>query len=1145
MKHLRLRHFLLLVLTLLSAQVAWSQVTTSAMNGIITDKAGAGLPGATVIAVHTPTNTQYVAPTNSEGRFNIQNMRVGGPYTVRITFIGYKDAAREGIFLTLGQNLRLDINLSEATTELSGVTISGRRDPVINSDRTGAATNIQREQIERLPTLSRSFNDFTRLTPQSNGGQSFGGRNGNFNNVTIDGAVFNNSFGLSSTIGGQANSQPISLDAIQEIQVNLAPYDVRQGAFTGAGINAITRSGTNKFSGSAYAFRRNNDLVGSKVRDLDQKFQDFSLWQIGGRLGGPIIKDKLFFFVSLEGERRDDPPAGTGGTVFVANRPGETPAPGAGSNTSAAGAAQLTQLSDFLRTNYNYETGPFEGYQLKTFSNKLSGKLDWNINQKNTFNLKYSYFRSYRDVPPSTSGAPANGRGPTNTNLPFLAAYYRINNNLDSYIGELNSSITSSLSNSLQVGYTRGRDFRESSGGIFPLVDIENGAGQAFTSFGYEPFSANNVLNTDTWQFSDNLTYGVGKHVITLGTYNEFYKFRNGFAPNYYGRYRYASLADFYRGAGADYNPNTGALTPNAFAPDGRAASTYQVQYSLRDGKPVTDFNFADIKAYQLGFYAQDEFNVLTNLKLTGGVRVDVPVVNTDIARNTTVAEQTFRGGEKIFTDQLQKSQLLWSPRVGFNWDVNNDQKTQLRGGTGVFTGRVPYVWISNQASNNGVLFGGYTVQPSSDVAATNPALGVPIPFTSNVDAYRNVPAGLPVGGSYDIAVTERDFKFPQVWRTNLALDQRLPGDVVLTLEGIYTKDINAVYHVNANLPESQLRLSGADNRLIYRSPTSLTTRLAQINSNVATGGAIVMKNTNKGYSYTLTTQLQKTFASGISASLAYNYADARSVNDGGSIANSIWRDRQISADPNEEILSYSNFLQQHRIIGSFSYRKEYLNHLGTTVSAFFDAGPGFRYSYTYNNDLNGDFNNTNDLLFVPRTQADIILRDRTYLAGTPQQVVYTAAQQWADLDAYISQDKYLSKRRGEYAERNGAVTPWAAFVDARLLQDIFTDLGENRNTLQFSVDVFNIGNLLNKNWGVSQAPNRQALLAATGQNFTFAADGRPEFNYNYLTDPQRVVNSDGTVTVTPGVPLTATDRYNTGEGSRWRIQLGLRYLFN
>ncbi|WP_426490563.1 TonB-dependent receptor [Hymenobacter sp. 102] len=1104
----------LVPIAVLAAQLSWAQgSTTSAMNGIITDKAGEGLPGATVIAVHTPTNTQYVAPTNSEGRFNLQNMRVGGPYTIRISFVGYKEAVRENIFLTLGQNLRLDINLSEAEQTLGEVVVSGRRDPVINSGRTGAATNVQREQIERLPTLSRSFDDFTRLTPQANrGGLSVGGRSGQSNNVTIDGALFNNAFGLSSTIGGQANSQPISLDAIEEIQVNLAPYDVRQGAFTGAGINAVTRSGTNKFTGSVYAFRRNENLVGDRVRDLKQAFPDFSLWQVGARVGGPIIKDKLFFFVSAESERRDDP-----GTTLIANRPGETPAPGIGSSTSQASARELTQLSNFLRDQYGYEAGPYENYRLNTYSDKVSAKLDWNINAKNTFNLKYTYLKSYRDVPPSSSGAPSGGRGPSSTNLPFLAAYYRINNNLNSYIGELNSQITSRLSNNLQIGYVGMRDFRESSGGIFPLVDIENGAGQAFTAFGYEPFSANNVLNTDTYQFSDNLTYSLGKHVLTVGTYNEAYKFRNGFAPNFYGRYRFSSLTNFYAAAGYTYDPATGGLTPRTNGANNAAISDYELRYSAL---PNREFPFADIKAVQLGFFAQDEYSVLPNLRVTAGIRADIPIINTDIARNEQAAGLTFRDGVRLETDKVQKTRPLWSPRLGFNWDVNDDQKTQVRGGTGVFTGRVPYVYISNQASNNGVQFGTYR-------STTVPGGGAVV-FSPNVDA--NLPVNAAAAASYNLAVTDPNFRFPQVWRTNLAIDQRLPGDILLTLEGIYSKDINGVYHVNVNLPNSQVRAAGADNRILYRNPAALGTAVNRINTNIT--DAILMKNTKKGYSYTATAQLQKTFDNGLAASLAYNYADARSVNDGGSIAQSIWRDRQISGDPNADVLSYTNFLQQHRVVGSLSYRKEYLGHLATTLSLFMDAGPQGRVTYTYNGDLNGDGQNNNDLIYIPRNQGEIVLRDIT-VAGT----TYTAAQQWSDLDAYISQDKYLSKRRGEYAERNGGVAPWINFVDARILQDVFTNIGNTKNSLQFSFDIFNVGNLINKEWGVGQSANRSGLL--TFSDFE-SGTGKPRFTYPYLVNP---TTSNGVTT--PGTPLSQTFRYNTGEGSRWRMQVGLRYIFN
>lgn len=1120
-----------MLLLLLAAHTGWSQgVTSSAMSGVITDKNGGGLPGATVIAVHTPTNTQYVAPTNSEGRFNIQSMRVGGPYTVRITFVGYQDVTREGIFLTLGQNLRLDVNLSESSTELAGVTVSGRRDPVINSDRTGAATNIQREQIERLPTLSRSFNDFTRLTPQSNGGQGFGGRSTGFNNVTIDGALFNNAFGLSSTVGGQTNSQPISIDAIEEIQVNLAPFDVRQGSFTGAGINAITRSGSNKFTGSVYAFRRNNNLIADRVRDTEQPFADFSLWQVGARVGGPVIKDKLFFFVNVEGERRDDP-SGT----FVASRPGQNTV---GSGVSSARADELSVLSNFLQTQYGYNTGPFENYQLETFSNKLTAKIDWNISDKHRFSFKYNYLKSYRDIAPSASGSITGGRGPSATNLPFQAAFYRQNNNLNSYVADLNSTLSSRLSNTLQVGYTPQRDFRTSSGGIFPLVDIGNGSGQSLTAFGYEPFSANNVLNSDVYQISDNLTYLAGKHVLTVGTYNEAYKFSNGFAQYYYGRYQFANLTNFYAAAGYTYDPTTLGLTPRTNGPLNSAIADYELRYSA---VPDRSFPFAEFKALQLGFYAQDEYSVLPNLKITAGIRADIPMINADLPRNEAVAAQTFRNGEKLYTDQVQKDRILWSPRVGFNYDVFNNQNTQVRGGTGIFSGRVPYVQIGNQASNNGVYFGSYR---ALTIPGTGGNTGIPTrPVVFSPDVNANQPVNATAAASYNLALTDRNFKFPQVWRSNIAVDQRLPGDVVLTLEAMYTKDLNASYYDNANNPEPGFTAAGADSRPMFRNPTAPNSVVNRINPNIT--DAIILRNTSKGYSYNLTAQVQKTFNRSFTASLAYNYADARSVIDGIGQAASSWRDRPVSGNPNAPDMSYSNFLQKHRVVGSASYRREYLGHLGTTLSAFLDFGPGFRTSYVYSGDLNGDGNNANDLIYVPRSQDEIVLQDVSFFANTPQATVYTAAQQWADLDAYINQDKYLKTRRGQYAERNGAQSPWVGFIDARLLQDVFTNIGENKNALQFSVDVFNVANLLNKNWGVAQGSYRTSLLTYQNIATSGANQNKPVFTYPYFVNPTRTVASNGTVTTTPAQTLTESFRYSTGEGSRWRIQLGLRYLFN
>ncbi|WP_375416561.1 carboxypeptidase regulatory-like domain-containing protein [uncultured Hymenobacter sp.] len=1157
---------------LLLPRLGWSQgATTAAMSGVIADAKGEGLPGATVIAVHTPTNTQYVAPTNSDGRFNIQNMRVGGPYTVKVTFVGYQDVTREGINLSLGQNQRIDIQLNDANTQLSEVTVSGRRDPVINAGRTGAATTVQRETIERLPTLNRSLNDFTRLTPQANG-QSFGGRSGSFNNITVDGAIFNNAFGLSPTVGGQAGAQPISLDAIDQIQVSIAPFDVRQGSFTGAGINVVTRSGSNKVSASIYGFGRNQGFVGDQVGDIKSAYPKFDLYNVGFRVGGPIIKDKLFFFVNAESERRNDPPTGN----FTANR--ETTAPTPGGTISNASARDLGILSNFLREQYGYDAGSFENYNLRSNSDKATVKLDWNINSNNRFNIKYNILKSYGDISPSTSGAIAGQRSQSQFGLPFSSSYYTINNNLNSLIAELNSTFGGGkFSNNLTAGYTAFRDFRESSGGIFPLVDIGTSVGlstgtalnginaqNSLTSFGYEPFSAFNILNSDVYQFGDNFTAYLGKHNVTVGTYNEYYKFRNGFAPNYYGNYSFNSLEDFYASAGFNYNRTAGTLSPFASTVTRPGPQRYNLQYSaLPDG----EFPFADITAVQLGLYAQDEWSPLNNLRVTYGLRADLPYLTSDLAQNTSAANLTFRDGVKINTGSVPEKNVLFSPRVGFNWDVNDDRKTQLRGGTGIFTGRVPFVWLSNQASNNGVQFGSFST--SGAVATTTTVNGQPVtnpnasiyPFSPNVDAYR--PQNAAANTAYNLAVTDRDFKFPQVWRTNLAVDQELPGGVIGTLEAFYTQDINAVYHQNVNLPGSEsapfARSVGADSRPIFYSlgaPLTganaglvSTTRNYQIYGPVsaAQGGntaarpnisdAILMRNTNKGYSYAVTGQLQKTFNTGLYASVAYTYSDARSVNDGGSIAQSIWRDRSVSGDPNAEALSYSNFLQQHRVIVSASYRREYLNHLGTTLSLFYEAAPAGRFSYVYSGDMNGDNQTSNDLMYVPRNQSEINLRDIT-LTTAQGGGIYSAADQWTDLNNYINQDSYLSKRRGEYAERNGATRPWQNRLDLRLLQDVFTNLGDNRNTLQFSIDIFNIGNLLNTNWGTSQTANRTNPLTFDGYN----AQGQPVFEYRYLVNPAR--NTDNTVAA--GTKLTNTFRDDTGGiGSRWQGQVGVRYIFN
>ena len=1087
---------LLMTITLALALVGtFAQgVTTATFVGFVKDAKGSALPGANIIAVHQPTGAQYGTLSREDGRFVIPNAHVGGPYKLTVSFIGYENQVKDNLFLELGNATNVDFSLVESGTQLSEVIVSAKLDPVFNSERTGAATNISNQVITRLPTISRSFNDYVRMTPQANG-NGFAGRSDGFNNITIDGALFNNAFGLAGTVGGQTSAQPISLDAVDQMTTSIAPYDVTQGSFTGAGINVVTRSGTNDVTGSVYYFTRNQNMVGNKIDGASNTYNNFSFSNVGFRLGAPIIKNKLFFFANYESEKQTVP-----GTTFSASNGSNS-----GSTVSQVRASTLDSLSNFLQTNYGYNAGPYQNYDLLQNSDKATFKIDWNISNNHKFSIKYNYLKSYKDQVPSSSGNLYGGRSPNQYGLPFLGAYYRINNNLNSVIAELNSTFGTQFSNKFQIGYTAFRDFRgtPNSAGVFPLVDIGNGSGNFLTSFGYEPFSANNILNTNVFQLSDNFDIYKGKHTYTVGTYNEFYHFENGFDPYYYGVYSFNSVADFYASA-------AGTLGN---------IRQYQLGYSTA---PDGSFPLVKVNAYQLGLYVQDKYEVNDRLNVTLGLRGDMPVINSTIAQNTQAAGYQFAEGQQVNTSQVPKSQILWSPRVGFNYDVNGDRSTQIRGGSGVFTGRVPYVWISNQASNNGLLFNSTQYSQANATAAG-------IVFDPSVDAYRpgkgsNPPASS--SPSYNLAVTDHNFKFPQVWRTNIAIDQKLPWGVTGSLDLVYTKDVNAVYHRNINLPDPSFNANGADNRPIYYkafpSATSNSTTNTRLNPNVT--DAILMSNTSKGYSYFVTAQFKKSFTNGLDAMVAYTYTQAQSVNDGGSIAQSIWRDRYISGSPNDNVLSYSNYLLQNRIIASLNYRKEYAGHFATSVGAFYSLSQSGRFSYTYSGDMNGDnTGGNNDLIYIPRDQSEILLIN--------DGATHTVAQQWAELDQYISQDKYLSKRRGQYAERNGGVQPWRGQLDIRVLQDFYVTVGgekKKRNTLQLSLDIFNVGNMINNSWGVYQVPNRTTLLTFKG----YDANKTPQFIFPYLNSNTQT-------------PLTSTFRNDLGLLSRWQMQVGVRYIFN
>lgn len=1094
---------LLLILFLFSFLITpftWAQnVTTSSLSGTVVDEKGIPLPGVTITALHTPTGTNYNTVSRTDGRYNLPNLRVGGPYTITFRFIGFTNYVQTDINLALGQESKINAKILPTSTQLKEVVVTSGQNKVINNSRTGSQEVITRSQIDRLPTINRSIYDYTKLTPTASGGNpatSFGGRNGNGNNLTVDGALFNNSFGLSNTLGGQANSQPISLDAIEQIQVSVSPFDVTQGRFAGTGINTVTKSGTNEFKGSVYLYKRTAGLVGLNTLTTTVAKPTVDYNQRGLSVGGPIIKNKLFFFLSGEQERISDP-----ATFYTALQPGQTP----GGSVSQVTAADLNTLKDFLQTKYGYNAGAYENNQLRTQSDKIAAKLDWNINDNNTLSVKYFYLKSFRDVSPSASGAPTNGRSPSLTTLPFFSSYYTINNNFNIIIAELNTRIGTAFANKLTVGYQALRDFRTSpGGGSFPLVDIQGSASTGnMTSFGYEPFTANNVLNTDTYQFSDNFSIFAGKHEINLGTQNEYNKFKNGFAPNYNGGYRFASLADFYASA------NNGTPT----------ATRYDYRYSaLPDGS----FPFALIKSYTLGFYAQDKWQVKDNFKLTYGLRADIPVYNTQSQQNPNALALTgFRDGYQINSSQFPKTRVQLSPRVGFNWDVRNDGNTQLRGGAGIFTGPVPYVYISNQASNNGVQFGSYSIVPGAGgVLATDPRLV----FNPNVDANR--PANAAANTSYNLVVVDRNFKFPSNFRVNLALDQKLPFGIIGTLEGIYSRDLNAAYQVNVALPSTGAALVGPDNRIRYSNTTTYPFIPAAAGGNTAAKpnvtDAIVLKNTSKGYTYNITGQLQRTFKE-FYFNVAYTYADSRTVSDGGSIAQSTWRDRPVSGDPNADVTSYSNFYQPNRIIASASYRKQYLNHLTTSIGLTYESANAGVVSYVYNGDVNGDGQTSNDLIYIPNSASDIVLvKDNA--ADTR-----TTAQTYAQLSAYINQDPYLSQHKGEYAKRNGLVLPYFQLVNFNFTQDLYQTSGKIKNTLQFEFNIINLGNFLNRDWGNIKFVNRTGILAYKGLD---AATGQPAFSFPYFDN----VNQS---------PLVNSFGNSIGQSSRWQAQFGIRYLFN
>ncbi len=1088
----KLKITLILLSLFIGSVTLLGQVTTSSLSGKITDDKGDALPGATVVAIHVPSGTQYAALCDNSGNYRIQNMRIGGPYKVDVSFVGYSQATYTDIILRLGETYIQNGQLKETTTSLQEVVVTaGLKNSILSSERAGTQTNVNSRDLASLPTISRSIFDFAKYTPQAQG-SSFGGRDGRFNTITIDGAAFNNNFGLSSNPLPGGDAQPIALDAIEEISVSMAPYDVRMSQFTGASINAVTRSGNNKFEGSVYSYIRPESFTGSTVggKEIVGANSRSSL-NFGGRIGGPIIKNKLFFFLSGE-YGKDNVPG-------VSWKPSTDGVSNSDLMISRTRESDMVDVRNYLMENYNYDPGKYKDFNpFKIANTKILARLDWNISKNHKFTIRYNDVVGTSDQQTNAnSGPPNNTRASariSNQSMAFSNAFYGFKNTVRSLTGELNSTFGNRFSNKLLASYTHIQDTRTSPSSIFPFVDIWQDNDQ-YMSFGYELFTFNNDVQNNTLTFIDNLTINLNRHTLTAGASFDRMFFLNSYIREGTSYYRYGSVDDFLNGN-----------DPIGFG------ITYGYNGNDAPGASAT-FGFASL-------YAQDEWQVVPKLKVTYGVRFEYPMYLDKLIGNDAIAALTFYGGEHMDVGTWPKSEPLVSPRLGFNWDVRGDRSLQVRGGTGLFTGMLPFVWFTNQPTNAGVIQSpeigwgpgnanlvGMEFNPDyKQVLASNPTL------------FPTTPGSLPNNST--LTQVGKNFKFPQIWRSNLGVDVELPWNMIFTLEGMYSKDINAVQQVNINQDNPTGVLYGPDNRYIWRDVDPNDPAEAKVVNTVA--AATELRNTKQGYQYSLTAELTKNFSKGLSGMFAYTYTMAKDISaNPGSSAYSAYSSNTSINDLNDPELSYSNFATPHKLIGAVSYRVEYAKHFATTVSLVYQGYQTGRWTYVYANDLNGD-GISSDIMYIPKDPTEITFA--TYKGMTP-------ADQEEAFWVYVNNNKYLSSRKGQYAERTGDVQPWLHRFDAKVLQDLFTNFGTDRKyTLQISVDLLNVGNMINDKWGVywynslatyeNVKPLRVASAGSSTAAPTFSLNANSLENWEDISKLSRSLSTSSTWGCLLGVRL-------------------------
>ena len=1052
---------LIMMLTLTLGMMA--QVTTSGISGKVTAQ-GEDVTGATITATHEPSGTVYRAVTNTEGRYTINGMRVGSPYTVVISYVGHKTRTFNNVTLYLGATQNISCDLEEDSKLLEELVVTGKSG--LNATKTGAAQSIDTRMINNMPSINHGIADIARLNPQLNitstGAMSFAGINNRYTSFQIDGAMNNDVFGLTAngSNGGQAGTQPVSMETIEQIQVNIAPYDVRQSGFTGGAINAITKSGTNQFHGSAYYYGYNENLIGRHYKMSNGKYSspynDETEYQIGFTLGGPIVKNKLFFFANYERDNKEYP------NNF-----------GLGADGSKVDGEEAKKILDFVKAQAALQgityNGAFSNPDIYTQSDKVGAKLDWNINDFNKFSIRWSFVTAKQ----------LNNTGNAVT-LNTDTYSYPFKSKTHTFIAELQTRISPVISNEARASYVSVRDKR-SPGQPFPMIQVKNvGTGGGTVNIGNERSSMANQLDQDIFTLEDNLTWYKGNHTFTFGTHNEFYKFSNLFIQDLYGSYFYNTPADLY--AGKIYRYRYG-----------------QANVSIT-GDPRWKPSFG---AGQLGFYAQDKWDATNNLQLTYGLRMDIPILFDTPTANEPFNQYAASKGWNVKTNQKPSSAPLFSPRAGFRWDIANDHRFILRGGVGIFTGRIPFVWLSNNFSNTGIQLSTYDTKSTSALSL--------VLDPNNQAANTNK---LTADGRQTINIYDKKFKFTQNLRLNLGFDFEALG-INWTAEAIYSKNLNDIYYKNLAYDATGATLAATEPSLNFDDRPMF--------KRVTTGSDFSyiygLYNTNKGHTLNLSLKAEKHFRFGLDLMASYTFTQSKTINNGSSsVAQSNWNYNYTYRNPNAPELGNSAFNIPHTVKFSAFYNVDYGRNkmFTTTVGLIYQAQSGSPYSIYYYGDLNGDSSNGNDLMFIPTDAQVDQMKFRDYKKGST--IIMSAAQQKANFKEWLANTRYLRNHRGEYYKRYADNLPFEGHFDLHLAEKIRHKMGKTIHTLEISMDIMNLGNLLNKKWGRTYGNGfgnyYSPVTYLGGGEFQFLHEGNYDmFNYN--------------------------DFY-----SRWRGQIGVKYTF-